>query len=90
MNDKITMQDQILKELFLRNKEMGVKEISEKVRLKDSQIWRAVYRLTQRDLVSKRKETNQAKQNIPPFKSIFIKIRNKEYVGDYLNAKGLL
>lgn len=90
METKITIQDRILKELFLRNTSMGVEEISDKVKLKPQQVYYAIRSLSARKLVRRTHEKNKASYSVAPFKKVFIQIRDMEYIREMLNAKGLL
>lgn len=84
------IQDRILKEIYLRaNNEMTIEKISEILRLKESQIRHALAHLKHRELIVKRYELNPAGKNSPPYKKVFIKLKNFHYVREYLSKKGL-
>lgn len=90
MSKKITIQARIAKELYLRNREMCVKELSEVLRLKESQIWREIQELARMGLISRRYEEIQPKRFIPPHKKVFIKTKNAKRTREVLVEKSML
>jgi predicted transcriptional regulator len=90
MKPKITIQDKIVKELYLRSEELTVKKLSDILRLKDWQITNALPHLVRRGLVVKTYNKNPASYCSAPYKKIHIKLTSMKYAKEVLNAKGLL
>lgn len=90
MKKKITNQDRILYSLYLRKKALSMRQLSKCTGLEIKQVYRALQRLKQRDLIIKEKEYDF----LSPFDSyrvsiIKIKLKNYYFIEDYLMKRGL-
>ena len=91
MSKKITIQAKIMKELFLRHREMTIKELSENLRLKYLQVKREISELARMGAISRRYEKNTTDLgHLPPYKKVFIKIKNVKRVMEVLHEKSML
>jgi len=90
MTPKIRIQDRVVKELYLRNSEMGVKKLCDILKLKDWQIRNAIAHLERRGLIVRRYEKNPASYSKAPYSKVYIKIKSVDRAKDVLNAKSML
>lgn len=90
MPQNVTIQDRIIEELYLRNAEMDIKKLSDVLKLKDTQVRRAITDLSRRRLISRRYEQNKSGNCSAPYKKVFIKIKYADKVVEVLNRKGML
>ena len=85
-----TIQDRVLLEIYLKGREMKTDELIRVTKLKRNQLQRALWRLNQRGFLKKEYEQTQAKQDIPPTKTLIVKMRNIESSRKYLSRRGLI
>ncbi|MCX6748703.1 MAG: hypothetical protein NT076_03790 [Candidatus Pacearchaeota archaeon] len=86
MNPKITNQDKILHELFLVGRELTVLELSRATKLKVSQVYMAIRRLKERELIL---VTKKAEKGVEGFIPIKIKVKSLGFTRKVLERKGL-
>ena len=87
---RITYQDRILKEIFLRVRDVSVSKLIDTTGLKRKQVLRALQRLTERGLIIKKKEFSLAGYKTPPICDLKINLKNFNFIRDYLIKRGLL
>lgn len=90
MAQKQTTQDRVLLEIYLKGREMNSEDLMRVTKLKNHQLYRALWRLNQRNFIRKRYEKTEARHKVPPTKILIVKMRDSEFARRYLSKRGLI
>lgn len=91
MAQKTTIQDRVLLEIYLKGREIKHEDLKTITKLRDHQIYRALDRLRQRGiLVHTFEKSEQEIKGIRPHPKLIIKMKNHDFVREYLTRRDLI